>query len=75
MLLKRGDILLAYYPFASGSGGSRRPALVVQNDRDNQRMANTVVAQITSNLIPGRRADAIAHPRGDSSRPTIRLAS
>jgi len=27
-----------------------RPALVVQNDRDNARMGNTIVAQITTNI-------------------------
>lgn len=27
-----------------------RPALIVQNDRDNARMDNTIVAQITSNI-------------------------
>jgi mRNA interferase MazF len=41
---------LAFYPFAAGTGGSRRPVLVVQNDRDNQRLTNTIVAQITTNL-------------------------
>jgi mRNA-degrading endonuclease toxin of MazEF toxin-antitoxin module len=30
-------------------GGAKvRPALVVQNDRDNQRLVNTIVVQITS---------------------------
>src|SRR5436305_841652 len=50
MSVRRGDVVLAWYPFASGSGGKRRPCLVVQNDRDNGRLTNTVVVQITSNL-------------------------
>jgi mRNA interferase MazF len=50
MTVKRGDVVMTFYPFASAPGGKRRPALVVQNDRDNARLANTVVAQITSNL-------------------------
>ena len=50
MTVRRGDVVLAWYPFASGAGGKRRPCLVVQNDRDNLRLTNTVVAQITSNL-------------------------
>jgi len=50
MIAKRGDIVLAWYPFASSIGGKRRPCLIVQNDRDNNRLANTIVAQITSNL-------------------------
>ena len=38
------------YPFASGRGASRRPALVVQNNRDNERLDNTIMAQITTNM-------------------------
>jgi mRNA interferase MazF len=48
--VKRGDVVLAIYPFASGAGGKRRPGLVVQNDADNTRMAATILAQITTNL-------------------------
>jgi mRNA interferase MazF len=48
--LRRGDVVLAWYPFASGAGGKRRPCLVIQNDLDNARLTNTVVVQITSNL-------------------------
>ncbi len=48
--MNRGDVVLAFYPFASGSGGKRRPALVVQNDADNARMGATILAQITTNL-------------------------
>ena len=50
MSARRGDIVLAWYPFASGAGGKRRPCVVIQNDPDNQKLGNTVVAQITSNL-------------------------
>jgi mRNA interferase MazF len=50
MSVKRGDVALAWYPFASGTGGSRRPVVIVQNDPDNQRMTNTIVAQITTNV-------------------------
>lgn len=55
MNVQRGDIVLAWYPFASGVGGKRRPCVVVQNDDDNRRRMNTVVAQITSNIA--RMAD------------------
>ena len=48
--MNRGDVVLAFYPFASGSGGKRRPGLVVQNDADNVRIAATILAQITTNL-------------------------
>jgi mRNA interferase MazF len=56
--MKRGDVVLAYYPFAVGTGGSRRPALVVQSDTYNQQIRNTILAQITTNL---RRANDPAH--------------
>jgi mRNA interferase MazF len=55
MTLKRGDVVLAWYPFASGAGGKRRPCVIVQNDEDNCKLSNTIVAQITSNLT--RSAD------------------
>jgi mRNA interferase MazF len=48
--MKRGDIVLAFYPFSAGTGGSRRPALIVQSDSYNNKIANRVVAQITTNL-------------------------
>ncbi len=50
MNVHRGEVVLALYPFSSGIGASRRPAVVIQNDRDNARMRNTIIAQITTNL-------------------------
>lgn len=50
MRVQRGDVVLVHYPFASGTGGKVRPALVVQCDRNNGRLDNTIVAQITSRL-------------------------
>jgi mRNA-degrading endonuclease toxin of MazEF toxin-antitoxin module len=43
-----GDVVLVDYPFTTGRA-KVRPALVVQNDRDNARMTNTIVAQISGN--------------------------
>jgi len=48
MRVQRGDTILVNYPFASGTGGKVRPALVVQCDRNNGRLDNTIIAQITS---------------------------
>lgn len=48
MKVRRGDIVLVDYPFAAGGGAKVRPVLVIQNDRDNQRLTNTTVVQITS---------------------------
>jgi mRNA-degrading endonuclease toxin of MazEF toxin-antitoxin module len=58
MNVQRGDVVLAFYPFASGVGGSRRPALVVQSDAYNPRIRNAIIAQITTNLS---RASDPAH--------------
>ena len=54
MKVRRGDVVLGFYQYASGAGGKRRPLLVVQNDRDNRRMSSTVVAQISSTLDRAR---------------------
>lgn len=48
MRVSRGDVVLVDFPFVSGRGAKVRPALVVQNDRDNQRLANTIIAMVTS---------------------------
>jgi mRNA interferase MazF len=48
MKVRRGDVVLIDFPFSAGGGAKVRPALVVQNDRDNVRLPNTIVAQITS---------------------------
>jgi mRNA-degrading endonuclease toxin of MazEF toxin-antitoxin module len=53
--MKRGDIVLALFPHASGAPPKRRPALVVQANFYNQRISNVLLASITSNLA--RRND------------------
>ena len=50
MTIRRGDVVMAWFPFASGRGGKRRPYLIIQNDADNQKLTNTIIAQITTNL-------------------------
>lgn len=49
MSMRRGDIVVVNFIPTQPSAGTR-PALVVQNDRDNARMQNTIVVQITSNI-------------------------
>jgi len=49
MKVSRGDVVLVDFPFASGSGQKLRPAVVVQNDANNRRLATTIFAPITSN--------------------------
>jgi mRNA interferase MazF len=48
MMIRRGDVVLLDFPYSSGGGTKVRPALIVQNDRDNHRLTSTVVVQITS---------------------------
>jgi mRNA interferase MazF len=48
MSVKRGDVVLLRFPFSGGGGAKVRPALVIQSDRNNRRLVNTIVAMITS---------------------------
>jgi len=47
--MKRGDIVIVDLRSIDPEA-KVRPALVLQNDRDNVRMSNTILAQITSNI-------------------------
>jgi mRNA-degrading endonuclease toxin of MazEF toxin-antitoxin module len=49
-MMRRGDVVIVAFPFATGGGGKNRPAVVVQCDRDNRRLSNTIVAMITGNI-------------------------
>ena len=57
-MLQRGDVVTIDFPFTSGKQSKVRPALVVQNDKDNQRLPKTIVAMITGNL---RRSGEPSH--------------
>jgi len=48
MSVKRGEVVIVRFPFASGTGAKVRPALVIQNDRNNARMTNVIVVAITT---------------------------
>ena len=47
--MNRGDLVIVDFRPTNPNAGVR-PALVVQNDRDNARMRNTIVAQVTTNI-------------------------
>jgi len=47
--MKRGDVVIVDFS-AYNPREKVRPALVVQSDRDNARMSNTIVAIITGNI-------------------------
>ena len=48
-MVRRGAVVLLAFPYADGTRGKVRPALVVQSDRNNGRLRNTIVAMITGN--------------------------
>jgi mRNA interferase MazF len=48
--MKRGDVVIVEFPYADGRKGKNRPALVVQNDRENRLLTNTIVAMISGNI-------------------------
>lgn len=50
MKVSRGDVVLVDFPFTSGTAQKLRPAVVVQNDSYNRRLATTILAPITSNI-------------------------
>ena len=47
--MKRGDVVIARFPYAGGGGFKVRPAIVVQCDRLNQKLQNTLLALVTGN--------------------------
>jgi mRNA interferase MazF len=65
MTLSRGDVVLVQYPFSSGAGAKLRPALVVQSDRNNQRLTNVILAAITTTT----------HRSGESTQLLLELAT
>jgi mRNA interferase MazF len=48
--MKRGDVVVVPFPFQDRPGEKIRPAVVVQSDAENNRLANTILAMITGNL-------------------------
>ena len=63
--MKRGDVVIVDLR-PTNPAAKVRPALVLQNDRDNARMANTILAQITSNT---RRAQQDTQLLIDENHP------
>jgi mRNA interferase MazF len=65
MPYSRGEVVLMLFPDSNLVTANRRPALVVQADRLNTGLSQTIVAMITSNL------SRAAHP----SRVTVTKSS
>lgn len=70
-MIRRGDVVVVEFIHSDLRNSSMRPALVVQSDRNNQRIQNTIVAQITSRLRllhePTRLLIDPSTPEGQSS--------
>ena len=49
-MIQRGDVVIVAFPYVSDGGGKNRPALVVQGDRNNHRLQNSIVVTITGNI-------------------------
>jgi mRNA interferase MazF len=64
--MKRGDVVIAQFPYADRRPSVNRPCLVVQGDYYNNRLQNVLLATITTNL--NRKGDA-AHFFIDISTP------
>jgi mRNA interferase MazF len=71
MSVQRGDVVLVHFPFAAGTGGKLRPALIVQSDRNNRRLVNVILAPITTNIArvhePTRLLIEVSSPVGQQS--------
>jgi mRNA-degrading endonuclease toxin of MazEF toxin-antitoxin module len=63
--LRRGDVVIVDFG-ATQPAAHIRPALIVQNDRDNARTARTIIVQVTGNL---RRAHENTHYLIDQNHP------
>ena len=57
-MTSRGNLVVIDFPYSDGSGSKVRPSLIVQNDADNKRLRNTIVAMITGNIshAPNQRS-------------------
>ena len=51
MTVQRDDVVLVDYPYSDRTGSKIRPCLVVQNDRNNQRLDDTIVVTISRTML------------------------
>jgi mRNA-degrading endonuclease toxin of MazEF toxin-antitoxin module len=66
MKVTRGDVVLVDSPFSPGAAQKLRPAVVVQGDAYNRRLATTILAPITGNT---RHVDERTQVAVDPSTP------
>ena len=62
--MNRGDVVIVPFPFQDKPGEKIRPALEVQRDAENRRLANTILAMITGILDDaGQPTTVLVDPR------------
>lgn len=72
MTVRRGIIVTLDFPQGPGQPPKRRPAVVIQNDRNNARLTNAIFAMVSSNIRlattePSQVLVDPATPEGQSS--------
>ena len=67
--MNRGDVVVVKFPFVDGRRGKNRPAVIVQNDRENRKLANTIVAMISGNVRhAGEPTQVLVDPNSPDGR-------
>jgi mRNA interferase MazF len=74
-MIQRADVVMVEFPYTDMARSKVRPAVVVQNDRDNLKLRKTIVAMITGNLRR-RRPQSPLHRsgRGTFRGPSLSFA-
>src|SRR5262245_21811623 len=78
MSVQRGDVVIVDYPFSDRTGSKVRPALVVQADAWTQRLADTILALISSSRqrFVGAQTRLVIDPsKPDGQRSGLRQPS
>lgn len=78
MSVARGDVVILDFPQAPGQPPKRRPAVVVQSNRNNGRLSNSIFAMVTSNtrLAATEPAQVLIDPTtADGQRTGLSRAS
>lgn len=75
MHCNRGDVVLVLFPDSKLRTAKRRPALVVQADRLDNALPQTIVAMITSNVSRAGHASRVAVAKDSSQGRQMGLLS
>ena len=71
--MRRGDVVIISHPYTDASGAKVRPVLVVQNDLDNARTSNTIVAEVQA--VVARRSARSLRETNDAAEAPPRVVS